>query len=166
MNKIAERVLLDHLSKNKKINLKPSIKKVKFDVGTSGDGPNTNIWLKENDLCVIGIEPNPVNLKNMYLRYKKQIHEDKLILLQTALSFGEPKVSEFYCVKHNEGCSSLHEPIFDRIPEYKELSSVLFTPVIRMTDIFDAFPWNQISFIDHLKIPTESNNQRTNKQSY
>jgi len=155
MNTIVKKVLSDFLSEYGKIKLNSSIKKVKLDVGTSGDGPNTDLWLKENNICVIGVEPNLINLHNMYSKYEPQIKKEKLILLKTALSCSTPYIGELFCVKQNEGCSSLHEPVFDRIPEYKELSNLIFTPVIRLGDIFNFFPWEQVPFIDHLKIDAQ-----------
>ena len=93
MNTIVKKVLSDFLSEYGKIKLNSSIKKVKLDVGTSGDGPNTDLWLKENNICVIGVEPNLINLHNMYSKYEPQIKKEKLILMRSFKSSVTLKVT-------------------------------------------------------------------------
>jgi FkbM family methyltransferase len=169
MNEIIKKVLSPIL-KNDKIYIDPKFKKIKIDVGLSINAPNTEYWLRnENDLIVIGFEPSSMcfdNLtllneenRNKYTEYvfvSKERLNDSFFPIKCALSSGEPRYQKFYNTAKNKddksllGCSSLYEPSH-RLPII-ETENV---PVISLSNVFNLFPWEEISYIDQLKIDAQ-----------
>jgi len=158
MNKIVKNVLEKYLV-NEKINIPSKYTRVKIDVGTSINAPNSEYWLDdENDLCVFGFEPNPFNVEYLKTFPKKiwPVHlnpsriDNDFYLLETALSDKEPQHLNFYCTDDDSGTSSLYKPNYFGIKEEVKV------PSIRLKDFFDVFPWDQIPYVEHLKIDAQN----------
>lgn len=162
MDKILKNVLQPIL-KDDKIFMSERFKKVKLDVGLSINAPNTEIWTEnENDLLVIGFEPSSLCHDSFINNNRKMAHKypeyvfvnpnkifDSFYPLKCALSNGEPRYQTFYNTGNDLGCSSLYEPVYFPVIEVEEVS------VITLENFFDLFPWNQIPYIDQLKIDTQ-----------
>jgi len=162
MNNIVKQVL-NPLLKNNKIFIPERFKKVKLDVGLSINAPNTEIWTEnENNLLVIGFEPSSLchdsfinNNREMANKYPEYVFIkpdkifDSFFPLKCALSNGQPRYQTFYNTGNDLGCSSLYEPVYFPIKQIEEV------PVITLENFFDLFPWDQISYIDQLKIDTQ-----------
>jgi len=158
MNKIVKNVLEKYLVDGN-INVPSKYTRVKIDVGTSINAPNSEYWLDgENDLCVFGFEPNPFNVEYLKTFPKKiwPVHlnpsriDNDFYLLETALSDKEPQHLNFYCTDDDSGTSSLYKPNYFGIKEEVKV------PSIRLKDFFDVFPWDQIPYIEHLKIDAQN----------
>ena len=74
---------------------------------------------------------------------------EKSFLTETALSDCDPTYLNFYCAEEDPGTSSLYKPTYIKVEKVD-------VPVIRLKDFFDVFPWEQISFIEHIKIDAQS----------
>ncbi len=147
-----------------KIVLPESTKHVKLDVGLSYGAPMSQNWLsKEKDLIVFGFEPNPeaVDLLRSASNQKKhECHGDILehkyldkqcFILPVALSQTSEETKPFYITTLDEGCSSFYKPsgvLFDT-------SKVIHVPVISLKEFLDYFPWDQIPYIEYLKIDAQ-----------
>lgn len=151
-------VLKDILDENEKIKIPSWAKRVKIDVGTSVNAPNSEMWLeRENDLCVFAFEPNKYNIKSLLegqniwpIKFKKERINHSFFYIQTALSDKNQEFVDFYCTDGDSGTSSLFQPT--RIP-VKEITKV---PEITLEYFFDHFDWNKIHYIDQLKIDAQS----------
>lgn len=162
MNEIIKQVL-NPILKNDKIYIDPKFKKIKIDVGLSMNAPNTEYWLRnENDLMVIGFEPSSMchdsftnHNKEMSLRYPDYVFInpnkifDSFFPLKCALSNGESRYQTFYTTGNDLGCSSLYEPTYFPVIKKEEV------PIITLKDFFNLFPWEQINYIDQLKIDAQ-----------
>lgn len=158
MNKIVNEVFEKYLV-NGKINVPNKFTRVKIDVGTSINAPYSENWLdEEDDLCVFAFEPNPYNIDFLKNKNNKvwKVHLDKeridntFFLIECALSNQEPSYMDFYCTDGDSGTSSLFEP------NYFSIKDVVKVPVIKLKHFFDLFPWDQIPYIEHLKIDAQS----------
>lgn len=162
MNKIIKKVLSKHLL-NDKIFISDNFKKAKLDVGLSMNAPNSEYWLRdESDLIVFGFEPS-TKCHNSFINENESmrkrfteyvfIEPDRInktfFPIKCALSNGEPRYQKFYNTGNDLGCSSLYEPCYFPILDIEEV------PVISLKDFFDLFPWEQIQYIDQLKIDTQ-----------
>ena len=158
MNHIVASILNDLVDKNQQIKLPNWCNKVSIDVGTSINAPNSEYWINSDDeLCVFAFEPNPFNIEHLKKGDKIwPIHLDpqkinkSFFLIECALSKGEPRVSNFYCTDSDSGTSSMFKPSYFGVRE------VVQVPVISLKSFFDLFPWEKISFIEHLKIDAQS----------
>ena len=162
MNSIVNQVL-NPLLKDNKIFIPERFKKVKLDVGLSINAPHAEVWIEnEEDLLVIGFEPSSLchdsftnRNEEMSLKYPNYtfVNPNKIFNnfypLKCALSNGEPRHQTFYTTGNDLGCSSLYEPTYFPIIQTEEVS------VINLKEFFDLFPWEQISYIDQLKIDTQ-----------
>ena len=163
MNSIVNTVLNDYLDENEKIVVPKELDRVLIDIGTSYNAPHCQVWTEETeDVCVFAFEPNPFNIEciksGKWLKSScqhplqlnpKQLGK-KVFLVETALSDCEPSYLNFYCAEEDPGTSSLYKPTYIKVEKNVEVS------VIRLKDFFDLFPWNQIPFIEHIKIDAQS----------
>lgn len=162
MNEIVNKVMLPIL-KDDKIYIPEQFKKVKLDVGLSMNAPHPEIWLSnEEGLLVIGFEPSSLchdsfinKNEEMSKKYPGYTFINTKRLFKTffplkcALSNKEPHYQKFYNTGNDLGCSSLYKPVSFPIINIEEV------PVITLKDFFDIFPWDQISYIDQLKIDAQ-----------
>lgn len=139
-------------------------KHVKIDIGLSYSAPCSQSWLsKEEDLLVIGFEPNPECINSILsknITKRNQSHDEPIenkyinnsfFLIPVALSnVNEPTTMYLYGMENDCGCSSLFQPI--NLGPIKEVYKV---PVYSLKHFFDSFPWNQIEYIDYVKINTQ-----------
>lgn len=149
---------------NGKILLPEGTKHVKIDVGLSYGAPMSQKWLSnENNLVVFGFEANPeaVHLIRSPTNTKKhESHGDILehkyvnkqcFILPVALSSQIEEAKPFYITTLDEGCSSFYKPsgvLFD-------VQKVINVPVITLNDFLSYFPWDQIPYIEYLKIDAQ-----------
>ncbi len=162
MNKIVKDVL-DPVLVDGKINIPKELDRVLIDIGTSYNAPHCQVWTQETeDVCVFGFEPNPSNIQCIKagkwiksnwqnpLQLNPEQLGKKVFLIETALSDCDPSHLNFYCAEEDPGTSSLYKPTYIKVEE----NTVV--PVIRLKDFFDVFPWEQIPFIEHIKIDAQS----------
>lgn len=128
--------------------------RIKIDIGLSYNAPHTQIWFendnKNDDLYIIGFEPNPYNVKNILNKY---IDDNQFCLINIALSnVKEMKEMDFYCTKKDPGTSSLYCPNNYLNDEIKEIIKV---PVYSLKHFFDIFDWNRFPYIEYIKIDAQ-----------
>jgi hypothetical protein len=162
MNKILKDVLHPVLKDNK-IFIPNGFKNVKLDVGLSMNSPNSEVWLqREENLMVFGFEPGTAAHESFTFKNKEMsekypqyifINPDRInktfFPLKCALSNGEIRKEKFYITGNDLGCSSLYEPNWFEVVDVEEVA------VITLKDFFEVFPWEQINYIDHLKIDAQ-----------
>lgn len=162
MNNIINDVLKD-LMVDGKIFIPPWCNKVKLDVGLSMNAPNSERWLQnEDDLIVFGFEPGNIAydlLVNKYTErvslFPQYVHMKSERILKTffpikcALSNTEPKKQTFYNTNGDPGVSSLF------VPKNVSINNTEEVLVISLNNFFDLFPWEQIPYIDQLKIDAQ-----------
>jgi hypothetical protein len=159
INSVVKQVL-DKYIVNEKITIPTWVKRVKLDVGTSVNAPNSEVWLNNDEqLCVFGFEPNIFNVKHLYTGDKIwPIHlnpnkiDKSFFLINCALSDKISENEKFYCTDNDSGTSSLFVPIDNRI-QVKEVTEI---PVITLESFFDLFPWEIIEYIEQIKIDAQS----------
>jgi len=163
MNRIVKKVLSQYIDSSKKISVPVGIERVLIDIGTSYNAPHSQVWTQETeDVCVFAFEPNPFNVQclkagkwlgsswqNPYQLNVENLNK-KVFLIESALSNGTPKYVDFYCTQEDPGTSSLYEPTCFSVKEKVQVS------VITLKDFFDLFPWDKVSFIEHIKIDAQS----------
>lgn len=159
MNDKLKEKLFSHILENNKIKIPTWAKRVKLDIGTSLNAPNSQKWIDEdNELCVFGFEPNIYNLEILHTgnhRWPIKLDLDRInksfFYINCALSdFVEENV-DFYCTdSENPGTSSLYKPKISIVDKITKVS------VIRLLDFFDLFPWEIIPYIDQVKIDAQS----------
>jgi hypothetical protein len=158
MDKIVERVLSDFVVDGK-INVPERFTRVKIDVGTSINAPNSEYWLEdETNLCVFGFEPDPFNVEHVKTCPEKiwpvHLNTDRInntfFLVETALTDKEPQMMKFYCTAEDSGCSSLYKPTRFALRDEVEV------PAIQLKHFFELFPWDRIPYIEHLKIDAQN----------
>jgi hypothetical protein len=159
--------------------------RLRMDIGTSVCAPNSALWFsKYNNLLVIGAEPHPDCIQALRLgpesthgfvdpwhlvidsgtihaeggrvisRLKDQNNE--FCLIEGAIDLQE-KILPFYCTGNGRwaGCSSLHKPIDGRgIPSVSKVVEVNTIPLWRIMEKID---WDKVSYVEFLKIDTQSN---------
>jgi hypothetical protein len=152
-------VLNEFLDENEKIKIPSWTKRVKIDVGTSLNAPNSEVWLNEDDeLCVFGFEPNKYNVQTIKEgqtywpnHIKKERIGNSFFLVETALSDKLIPEIDFYCTDGlNTGTSSIYKPTYFDV---KEITKV---PLITLEYFFNFFPWEKIEYIDQLKIDAQA----------
>jgi hypothetical protein len=151
--------LFSHIIENNKIKIPTWAKRVKIDVGTSLNAPNSQKWLESDDeLCVFGFEPNIHNIQILHTgnhRWPIKLDIDKInksfFYVNCALSDKIEQDVDFYCTDdENPGTSSLYKPTIANVDTITKVS------VIRLSDFFDLFPWDIIGYIDQIKIDAQS----------
>lgn len=146
------------LDNNKKIKIPEWAKRVKIDVGTSVNAPNSEIWLeRDRDLCVFAFEPNKYNIKTISegqsiwpIHLKKERINYSFFCIETALSDNLTESMDFYCTLNDGGTSSLFKPTFF------DVKDVIKVPVITLEYFFNFFDWNRINYIEQIKIDAQS----------
>jgi len=149
---------------NGTIALPPNTQHVKLDVGLSYSAPMSQNWLtNEQNLVVFAFEPNPEAVALIRSPLNKKKHEShgdvlehrfidtQFFVLPVALGNTTEANKPFYITTMDEGCSSFYKPsgvMFD-------VSKVIHVPVITLKDFFSVFPWDQVPFIDYLKIDAQ-----------
>lgn len=157
MNNIVNSVLKDLLVEGK-IFIPENLTRVKLDVGTSINAPNSEYWLSsDNDVCVFGFEPNPFNVEFVKRGgniWPVHLNTDRInktfFMIECALSSGDPRYSNFYCTDGDSGTSSMFRP------SYFSVAEEVTVPTISLKNFFDLFPWDKIEYIEHLKIDAQS----------
>lgn len=144
---------------NGKLELPNFAKKVMLDVGLSINAPHSHLWLTENpnDLLVFGFEPNPDAVEQIKglkpYENKWAYHIDpslvgnKLIVINCALG-NDVRMVKLYVTEPDSGASSLYKPRM----KVKKLEHV---PQFKLKDFFDLFPFDQVPFIDYIKIDSQ-----------
>jgi FkbM family methyltransferase len=147
-----------------KIHIPETVNRVKLDIGLSYNAPHSQIWLKkERDSYVFGFEPVPENIERIRTGgpRKNPRHDEPLDvkfldtrfkLIPCALSNVEPTTQKFYVTGRDSGCSSLFKPKEKFVGKIKEEVDV---PVFSLKHFFDLFPWEQIPYIEYVKIDTQ-----------
>lgn len=128
---------------------------IKIDVGLSHNAPNSIIWMQnEPSTFVLSIEPNPkavYPMINGFHPISRYLNLGQCVLGQFALS-NVSGMMDFYVNRHDCGTSSLYFPNTDI---FGEIDCVVKTPVYCLRDVFDSFPWERFSCIDHVKIDAQ-----------
>ena len=151
---------------NSKILISSNLKRVKLDIGLSYSAPQSQLWLeKEPDLIVFGFEPNPASVQNILNgNIQKRHHEHgtpvkseyintRFFVLPFALDNVEKiETSDFYVTSIDCGTSSLYKP---KTNSGLGNSSIIKVPVISLKSFLDLFPWDQIPYIDYIKIDAQ-----------
>lgn len=163
MNKIVKKVLSQVLDTSEKIHIPDNFNRVLIDIGTSYNAPHSEVWTEKfNNICVFSFEPNPFNIEclkngclinsNWQNPFQLKIEKigSQVFLIETALSNGKCRTSDFYCTDGDSGTSSLFEPNSLVVKDKIKVS------VITLKDFFDLFPWGKIPFIEHIKIDAQS----------
>ena len=143
-----------------KISIPSHIRRVKLDVGLSINAPHSHLWIQQNpnDLLVFGFEPNTSAIEQLKglkpydaiwpHRIDPKLIGTKLILLNCALGDCTEKVN-LYITEPDAGCSSLF------LPKTIKLKSVQQVCQFRLEEFFDLFPFDQIPYIEYLKIDAQ-----------
>lgn len=148
--------------KDGKIQIPDWAKRVKIDVGTSLNAPNSEIWLNnEDDCCVFAFEPNKYNVRALEtgenigrhvraLKLNPERFNKSFFCFNCALSDYLSESEQFYCAEDDSGTSSLFKP---KEFEVLEITNI---PVITLSSFFDCFPWERIQYIEQIKIDAQS----------
>jgi FkbM family methyltransferase len=150
--------LFSHILEDDKIKIPEWTKKVKIDVGTSLNAPNSQKWLENDDeLCVFGFEPNINNLQILNtgihswpIKLDLNKINKSFFYINCALSNTVEEDVDFYCTSEDSGTSSLYKP------KGHNVDSITKITVIQLSDFFDLFPWEKIPYIEQLKIDAQS----------
>lgn len=134
--------------KNGVIDLPTTCKRVKIDVGLSGDASQSAIWLdRDPDLVVFGFEPVKTNLEQLYMSVDQRIHRylgSRFFVIPVALG-AEEGTFPIYVTTIDSGRSSLLKPI------NFEISSIEDVRQFTLSQFLDHFPFDFIDRIDYLK---------------
>lgn len=129
-------------------------KRVKLDIGLSGNAPQSKIWLdKEDDLLIFAFEPVPENINMIKtggspwpIRLNPSDIGEKIYIIPCALSNVENGTTVNFNVTANDtGCSSMFEPVTFPIKE------TVNVPVWSLFNFFQHFPFHIIPYIDFIK---------------
>ena len=147
------------LNDSKKFILPDFVKRIKLDIGLSINAPHSHLWLQHNpnDLLVFGFEPNSdavdqlKGLKPYENKWHFQISPDlvgtKCIVVPCALG-NETRMAKLHVAEPDSGASSLYKPK-TRIKKWE------YVPQFCLKEFFDLFPFDQIPFIEYIKIDTQ-----------
>ncbi len=134
-------------------------KRIKFDVGLSWCAPNSALWLtEEDDLFVIGIEPNRDALKSIKdkgavwnPRQSVDMTEENYMLLECAIDNVEELTSKkFYAMEGDPGTSSLLEPA-KKLTDKQGIDNTDEVTVVPFKEILERLPWERFEYIDMVK---------------
>ncbi len=135
-------------TKNGIIDLPKTCKRVKIDVGLSGDASQSATWLDSDpDLIVFGFEPVRYNLDQLYNSVNQRIHKylgNRFFVIPVALG-AEEGTFPIYVTAIDSGRSSLLKPISFEISTIEDVRQ--FT----LSQFLDHFPFDSIDRIDYLK---------------
>jgi FkbM family methyltransferase len=144
--------------KNGKIEFPINIKKIKIDVGLSGNAPQSEIWTQRDpELLVIGFEPLGKNRKMIAdfsspwpIKLDPHKIRKSVFVVPVALSSKRSlKDLKMYITEDDAGSSSLLVPIGLSFKEFE------FVPVFSLDDFFSFFPFSKFRYVDHLKIDAQ-----------
>jgi len=152
---------------NNKISIPSTIKHIKFDVGLSYGAPQSQRWLStEPDLLVFGFEPNPESIECIVSPNNKKrdvshadvldisyIQSKHMYIIPIALGNIESTVP-FYITDGDVGCSSLFKPT-DTFQQLRPIKSIVNVPVFKLSQFMELLPWNQVPFVDYIKIDAQ-----------
>ena len=165
VNRLNLGTLYDPISNKLKL---PKGSKIKLDVGLSYSAPNSALWLKNlPNRVVFGFEPNRECIHHIInglgypvepnsLKVNPKDHKNNFYLLPCALDDTDPSSKIFYSTDGDLGCSSLYEPNPERL-KIKESYQVY---CIGLATFFELFDWDQIPYIEHIKIDAQGNDLR------
>jgi len=150
-----------------KINIPEICSHVKIDVGLSYGAPHSHVWLsREPHLMVFGFEPNPDAAKAIFSADNKKRHPEhsetlsqkfitdgRFQMYDVALSnVDKEEQMKFYVSKKDCGTSSL----FLHDEKYLgPIEKTIDVSVVSLKMFFDKFPWNEIEYIDYVKIDAQ-----------
>ncbi len=156
------------LFQEKKLYVPTTIKNVKLDIGLSYSAPFSQTWLSnEDNSMVFGFEPNPTSItsiKSANNCKRDPSHGDVLdvkylhtrfFLIPCALGTKTNEYVDFYVMNGDEGCSSLYEPNPDQFPENYTIKEKIKVPIFKLSDFFELFPFDQIPYIDYIKVDAQ-----------
>lgn len=156
-----EKILINYI-RDKEIknllNIPENIKRIKLDVGLSVNAPQSEYWLsKDQDLFVLGFEPNKLNIENIYKfdspwpRTLKKRNINRLSIFPFALGNNEENGKEMtlYNTHNDGGCSSLHKPKFFQFDDIQTVK------IYSLNHILQYFPWDRFPVIDYIKIDAQ-----------
>jgi len=164
---------------NNHIYIPNNIKKVKLDIGLSINAPHSCQWLKQepDDLLVFGFEPNPESVssikdinyfKNNTVKKNKELIKyiepvqylnehsligEKLLIAQCALGL-ESKNTTLYVTNVDPGCSSTYK-LSQNFMKIRPVEKEINVEQYRLDDFFKIFPFQQIPYIDYIKIDAQ-----------
>lgn len=104
-----------------------------FDLGFH-NGDDTEFYLKKG-FKVIGVEPNPNLVKQGRKRFKKEIAEKRLILIEKAIS-NEKGFQNFYLHPNNPDWSSLEKWLAERDGATSTMISVSTITLTRLIQLY------------------------------
>lgn len=139
-----------------KIDFTP-FKRIKFDVGLSYNAPYSKIWLDqnryENDLIVVGFEPNPECHPN-YNRYMPAEYIGRNFkLMPVALgNVQQPTTTTLHVMANDCGTSSLFAP---RDPRLGDEKCQVEVPVYSLAHFMSRMDWNRFQYIEFLKVDAQ-----------
>jgi FkbM family methyltransferase len=131
---------------------------VKIDVGLSHNAPQSFKWIEQDsNLVILGFEPvlknvNSVNDKiEQNIKNSIEVNERKQIfVIPMALGENTPlRKTSMYITELDSGCSSLLPPKDFKVEYMQE------TSITGLASILKYFPFDQIAYIDHLKIDAQ-----------
>lgn len=131
---------------------------VSIDVGLSVNAPQSAKWLERDaGLFVIGFEPIQSNIDAIYMGQSQwpinlnpKMIGTRISIVKAALSDKNlPQSRDFYVTKADPGCSSFLKPINLEVDRIETVS------VFTLDDILRYFPFDRISYIDHLKVDAQ-----------
>ena len=143
---------------------------VKLDIGLSYGANQSSNWLdNENDLMVFGFEPNPEAYNclmkgNIQLRHpshknageplnKTHIDSGRMHIFNVALSNVDiVEEMNFFVNSKDCGTSSLYSHDQNYLGPIEKIIKV---PVYSLKMFFDEFNWEQIKYIDYIKIDAQ-----------
>ena len=144
--------------KNDEIEFPVNIKKIKIDVGLSGNAPQSEIWTQRDpELLVIGFEPLSKNRKMIAnfsspwpIKLDPQKVRNSVFVVPVALSSKSSiKDLKMYITEEDSGSSSLLVPMGLSFKDFE------YVPVFCLDDFLSFFPFSKYRFIDHLKIDAQ-----------
>lgn len=145
------------------------LKRLRLDVGTCFNAPNSELWLQEDpELCVVGFEPNEDSLRLMPCGpvadfpsvgswMKKERIGQTFFPVPCGLWSKPEREMEFYKIMGaigkgpDAGCSGR----WPRPELHGITTEKVVVPALRLSDFFDCVPWNRFSRVDYLKIDAE-----------
>ncbi len=136
------------------IDLPDAVKRVRIDIGLSGNAPQTKHWLEDDPCCfVLGFEPSPVNITMLRhgsspwpIKLNPDLIGKRVAIMPYAVGCTElGKFRRFYCTSGDSGTSSLLEPKSFSVEE------IIDVPVITLKSILTLIPPQRFPVIDYVK---------------
>lgn len=153
------------------VNIPESISEIYFDIGLSYYAPYSQDWLNKLDnILVIGIEPNPKNIKHLKdkqeykvsdldkLKYK-YMENNRFQLMECAISNTclNNEYLDFYNFKGDDGqnCSSLYKFKDDLCKSYHLEIEQIKVPVYNLEYFLKQIPYERFPYVTYIKIDTQ-----------